>query len=128
LAKDPTADNLAVFRQQALIVARRKEQAAERLTQLRAENDALEKQFGRNLPMGKGGSSSISKSSGHIPQGEEFQRYVNMLRSKSNSYKRKRQEINDMTAELQLLKRTEELLKEQVDQIKSRMVCLIYFI
>ena len=37
-------------------------------------------------------------------------------------YKRKRQDINDMTAELQLLKRTEEILKEQVEQIKSRMV------
>jgi cell division protein FtsB len=45
-----------------------------------------------------------------------------MLRSKGNSYKRKRQEINDMTAELQLLKRTEEILKEQVDKMKSRMV------
>ena len=45
-----------------------------------------------------------------------------MLRNKGNSYKRKRQEINDMTAELQLLKRTEEILKEQVEQIKSRMV------
>ncbi|CAF4982461.1 unnamed protein product [Rotaria sp. Silwood1] len=44
-----------------------------------------------------------------------------MLRSKSNTYKRKRQEINDMTAELQLLKRTEELLKEEVEQIKGRM-------
>ncbi|CAF1343758.1 unnamed protein product [Rotaria magnacalcarata] len=121
LAKDPTADNLAVFRQQALIVARRKEQTAERLTQLRAENDALEKQFGRTLPMGHSGSSSMAKGSSHVPEGEEFQRYVNMLRSKSNAYKRKRQEINDMTAELQLLKRTEELLKEEVEQIKSRM-------
>jgi hypothetical protein len=45
-----------------------------------------------------------------------------MLRNKSNAYKRKRQEMNDMTAELQLLKRTEEILKEQVEQIKSRMV------
>ena len=45
-----------------------------------------------------------------------------MLRSKGNAYKRKRQELNDMTAEIQLLKRTEELLKEQVEQIKSRMV------
>ena len=45
-----------------------------------------------------------------------------MLRSKGNLYKRKRQDINDMTAELQLLKRTEEILKEQVEQIKSRMV------
>ncbi|UJR34150.1 hypothetical protein I4U23_021557 [Adineta vaga] len=121
LTKDPTADNLAVFRQQALIVARRKEQAAERLTQLRAENDALEKQFGRNPSMNGGGSSAIMKHTGQIPQGEEFQRYVNMLRSKGNAYKRKRQELNDMTAELQLLKRTEEILKEQVDQIKSRM-------
>lgn len=69
--KDPTADNLAVFRQQALIVARRKEQAAERLTQLRAENDALEKQFGRNLPIGHGGLSSTAKHSSHIPEGEE---------------------------------------------------------
>lgn len=71
LAKDPTADNLAVFRQQALIIARRKEQAAERLTQLRAENDALEKQFGQNLPVGHGSSSSTAKSSSHVPQGEE---------------------------------------------------------
>jgi hypothetical protein len=45
-----------------------------------------------------------------------------MLRNKSNAYKRKRQEINDMTAEIQLLKRTEEILKEQVEQIKSKMV------
>lgn len=45
-----------------------------------------------------------------------------MLRSKGNSYKRRRQELQDMTAEIQLLKRTEEILKEQVDQIKSRMV------
>ncbi len=71
MAKDPTADNLAVFRQQALIIARRKEQAAERLTQLRAENDALEKQFGQSSSTGPGGSSSIAKGAGHVPQGEE---------------------------------------------------------
>lgn len=47
-----------------------------------------------------------------------------MLRSKGNSYKRRRQEINDMVAETQLLKRTEEILKEQVEQIKSRMVVI----
>ena len=45
-----------------------------------------------------------------------------MLRSKGNSYKRRRQELQDMTAEAQLLKRTEEILKEQVEQIKGRMV------
>ena len=71
LAKDPTADNLAVFRQQALIIARRKEQAAERLTQLRAENDALERQFGQGSSVSHGGPSSTAKSSGHVPQGEE---------------------------------------------------------
>ena len=45
-----------------------------------------------------------------------------MLRNKNYAYKRKRQEISDMTAELQLLKRTEELLRHEVDQLKSQMV------
>ena len=75
LTKDPTADNLAVFRQQALIVARRKDQAAERLTQLRAENDALEKQYGHHVPGGQigtgGGGGANARNSNYVPQGEE---------------------------------------------------------
>ncbi|CAF0787421.1 unnamed protein product [Didymodactylos carnosus] len=117
-AKDPTADNLAVFRQQALIIARKKDQAAERLTHLRAENETLENglnQKGRHPDVAGG------RSNNDVPQGEEFQRYVNMLRSKSNTYKKKRQEISEMTAELSLLKRTEEILKEQVEKMKSSM-------
>ena len=75
LAKDPTADNVAVFRQQALIIARRKDQAAERLTQLRAENDALEKQFGRNPSVGQAGSGSNARNANHVPQGEEVKSF-----------------------------------------------------
>ena len=71
LAKDPIADNLAVFRQQALIAARRKEQAAERLTQLRAENDILEKQFGGSSSMSNADRGAGAKGSHHVPQGEE---------------------------------------------------------
>ena len=71
LTKDPTADNLAVFRQQALIAARRKDQAAERLTQLRAENDALEKDKAQHPSMGYTGSTSAAKNSNYVPQGEE---------------------------------------------------------
>ena len=77
MAKDPTADNLAVFRQQALIVARRKDQAAERLTQLRAENDALEKQYGHSFPTGPsgaGGGGANARNSNYVPQGEEVSR------------------------------------------------------
>lgn len=79
LTKDPTADNLAVFRQQALIIARRKEQAAERLTQLRAENDALERQYGQDSSVGRAGASSTAKPSGHVPQAEEVHFPVNLL-------------------------------------------------
>jgi hypothetical protein len=70
MANDRKDNNLNVFRQQALIVARRKDQAAERLTQLRAENDVLEKQYGGgNGPMA--GANGTAHHTQHIPQGEE---------------------------------------------------------
>lgn len=71
MAKDPTADNLAVFRQQALIVARRKDQTAETLTQLRAENEVLEKQMGGGSFSNDARSTGHGKGSHHVPQGEE---------------------------------------------------------
>ena len=86
LAKDPTADNLAGFRQQALIVARRKEQTAERLTQLRSENDTLEKQFGVSSSKGPTGSSAMAKNSHHIPQGEEVCRYFSVFRNHFSNF------------------------------------------
>ena len=46
-----------------------------------------------------------------ILRGEEFKKYVNSLREKSNIYKQRRTELSDLKAEYGVLERTTEILK-----------------
>ena len=52
----------------------------------------------------------------------KFKRYVIKLRSKSNTYKSKREEIAELQAEYVTLKRTEEIIKKKYDSIKDHLV------
>ena len=45
LKKDPTEDGVALYRQQSLIVARKKENSAEELNELRQELQVLQNQL-----------------------------------------------------------------------------------
>jgi intraflagellar transport protein 81 len=56
-----------------------------------------------------------------VPRGEEFKRYVNKLRSKSTTYKKLKQEIAQLQTELNILKRTEEIIRKKYDTIKSQL-------
>uniref|UniRef100_A0A8W8ITT1 Uncharacterized protein n=1 Tax=Magallana gigas TaxID=29159 RepID=A0A8W8ITT1_MAGGI len=49
---------------------------------------------------------------------QKFKRYVNKLRSKSTIYKKKRQEIAEIRAELGVLSRTEQILRQK-DEFSS---------
>ena len=53
----------------------------------------------------------------------QFKRYVNKLRSKSTIYKKKRQELAELRAELGVLSRTEEILQQRHDNIDQQLVC-----
>ena len=63
LQKDPTEDGMALYRQQSLIVARKKESAAEELNQLRQELHALEIQLQVEFHPSNKSSLSISNQS-----------------------------------------------------------------
>lgn len=52
----------------------------------------------------------------------QFKNYVNKLRSKSNLYKKKRQELQDLRAEIGVVARTEEILKGQEELIRKTLV------
>ena len=52
----------------------------------------------------------------------QFKRYVNKLRSKSTIYKKKRQEIAELRAELGVLTRTEEILRHRDENINQQLV------
>lgn len=110
---DPIQDKLALFRQQASIIARKKEAAAEEYkamtdelsgveTELQAKRDQLREFDG-----------------GEVLREDEFKRYVNRLRTMNATYKKKKAEFSTFKAEYGVLARTEEILKSRDENIEE---------
>jgi intraflagellar transport protein 81 len=109
--RDLSDDKLIVFRQQALIASRKKDKHAETLNDLRSEYAALDKRLKEKF-------KNLEENGGTL-KGEDFKKYVIKLRSKSNGYKSKRQEISELQKEYITIKRTEEIIKKQYDLVKD---------
>ncbi|KAI9105390.1 hypothetical protein DFS34DRAFT_599192 [Phlyctochytrium arcticum] len=105
LAKHTKAgdDKLALFRQQAAIIARKKEGTTVTLAALETQVEELQKELTKKM-------ESEQAQGARIPKGEEFKRYVAELRGKSTVYKKKKAEISAITAQYGILQRTEEIL------------------
>lgn len=97
-------DKLTLFRQQAAVIARKKEAAAETLNELRLQVTQLEAQLQEK-------QSQLAAANGEqVLVGDEFKKYVNALRGKSSQYKQQRQELAELRAETGVLARTQEIL------------------
>ncbi|XP_064639360.1 intraflagellar transport protein 81 homolog [Lineus longissimus] len=118
MSTDPTDDKLSLFRQQAAIITRKKEGAAETLQEIREDLVKCELEFEEKRSVLK------ETDGGEVLKGDEFKRYVNKLRSKSTIYKKKRQEIHELRAEHGVLSRTEEILKQRDDHMNRHMSAL----
>ncbi|XP_054144799.1 intraflagellar transport protein 81 homolog isoform X1 [Melozone crissalis] len=104
---EPTDSKFSMYRQQASIISRKKEAKAEELQAAKEEMSSLEKQVEQKNSQahGLGGSEVLTE--------DEFKQYVSRLRSKNTLYKRRRQEVAEITAEYGILQRTEELLRQR---------------
>ncbi|XP_028852938.1 intraflagellar transport protein 81 homolog [Denticeps clupeoides] len=107
MRNDPIDDKLSLFRQQASIIARKKEAKAEELQEAREEMAALERELNAK------NSQARDQDGAELIRGDEFKRYVAKMRSKNTTYKKKRQEIAELRAEYGVLQRTEEILKQR---------------
>uniref|UniRef100_A0A336MJ98 CSON000795 protein n=1 Tax=Culicoides sonorensis TaxID=179676 RepID=A0A336MJ98_CULSO len=100
-------DTLGPFRQQAAMVARKKEQAAEALDQASTELREIEAQLQEK-------QAKLQNTVGEvILRGEELKQFVNTLRAKSNVYKEQRAKLASMRAETADLTQTLNNLKAQ---------------
>ncbi|KAJ3216786.1 Intraflagellar transport protein 81 [Dinochytrium kinnereticum] len=108
-------DKLALFRQQATIIARKKEGTAQRLTTCTEQVMKLKEELEKKEEQLK------SVAGNKVLRGEEFKRYVSELRGKSNIYKRKKAELSEMTGEFGILQRTEEILGSRVKAMESTL-------
>ncbi|XP_038008722.1 intraflagellar transport protein 81 homolog isoform X2 [Motacilla alba alba] len=112
---EPTDSKFSMYRQQASIISRKKEAKAEELQAAKEEMSSLEKQVEQKNSQAHelGGSEVLTE--------DEFKQYVSKLRSKNTLYKRKRQEVAEITAEYGILQRTEELLRQRHEAVQQQL-------
>lgn len=113
--KNPAEDKLAPFRQQAAIIARKKESTAEQLAEMRARVAALDEELQEKQ------SQLQSVSGDAVLRGEEFKRYVNKLRGRSSLYKRHRSQLSALKAESGVLSWTVQILTSRAEKTLSGM-------
>uniref|UniRef100_A0A8C0ISK9 Intraflagellar transport protein 81 homolog n=1 Tax=Chelonoidis abingdonii TaxID=106734 RepID=A0A8C0ISK9_CHEAB len=101
--------------QLASIISRKKEAKAEELQGAKEEMSNMERQMLQKA------NQARELDGTEVLKGDEFKRYVNKLRSKNTFYKKKRQEIAEITAEYGILQRTEELLKQRHEAIQQQL-------
>lgn len=98
---------LGPFRQQAALIGRNKETAAEQLDQLTRELNEIENQL-------KDKQQKLHETVGEvILRGDDLKQFVNTLRAKSNIYKQQRTELASVKAEANDLLETLENLRAQ---------------
>ena len=104
---DPIQDKLALFRQQAAIITRKKEVAVENYRSTLDELEAVETELQSKRDQLR------EFDGGKVLREEEFKRYVAKLRTMNNTYKKKKSELSTFKAEYGVLARTEEILKSR---------------
>ncbi|NWH62187.1 IFT81 protein, partial [Geococcyx californianus] len=112
---EPIDSKFSMYRQQASIIARKKEAKAEELQAAKEEMSSAEKQMLQKT------SQAQDLEGSKVLKGDEFKLYVNKLRSKNTFYKKKRLEIAEITAEYGILQRTEELLKQCHEAVQQQL-------
>ncbi|XP_048588151.1 intraflagellar transport protein 81 homolog isoform X2 [Nematostella vectensis] len=112
---DPIDDKLSLFRQQASIIARKKDAAAEKFKEAMDELASVEQELQKKKDL-------LKESEGaEVLKGDEFKRYVNKLRGKSTVYKKKRQELAELRAEYGVLSRSVEILKTKDENLNQQL-------
>ncbi|XP_071798485.1 intraflagellar transport protein 81 homolog [Asterias amurensis] len=118
MRNDPIDDKMSLFRQQASIISRKKEAAAENLRESKDELAACRQEAAEKREGVKGVQGE------EVLKGDEFKRYVNKLRGKSTIYKKKRQELAELRAEHGVLSRTEEILRQRDEGLQKQLAHL----
>jgi len=115
VSNDPMEDKLALFRQQAAIISRKKETTAERLNDARSSLQTSEEEV-------KEKQQHVSSFAGEtVLRGDDFKRYVNALRNKSTTYKQKRTELSELKSEYGVLARTLEVLRSKEESLQQTL-------
>lgn len=100
---------IAMFRQQASIIAHKKEDAAAKLMAVQEQLQSLESDLQKKRQAAANGGSKLKL--------EDFKKYVAKLRGMSSTYKSKKSQLNILRSENLILGKTKELLQSKSDML-----------
>ncbi len=103
---------------QAAIIARKKESTAEKLNDTRNELASIEEEISEKR-------HQVQSFAGEtISRPNDLKNYINSLRGKSNTYKRKKAELGELRAEYGVLSRTLELMLAKNERLQQSLATL----
>jgi len=102
-------DKITMFRQQASMVERKKEQLQTKLDEQREKKKALEQE----LEEKEGSFEAMGGEMGQQMHPDEFRRMKQEFRAKSTQHKRLQKEMSELRAETGVLQRTLQILESQ---------------
>jgi len=108
-------DKLAMFRQQANLVAKKREAIAQRLATVGRERAAVEAELNEK-------AGDLAKVTDRpVLKGDDFRKYASELRGKTAVYKRYKTELSEIRSEWGVVSRTEGLLRQQEKQLAGQV-------
>ena len=108
-------DKLAMFRQQASLVAKKREQVQTRLETVSRDKAVVDNELASKA------SELAGLNDKPVLRGEDFRKYANEVRGRTAQYKRMKQELSELRAEWGVLSRTLALLKEQEQGVSKKL-------
>lgn len=118
-SKNPEDDKLSVYKQQAALISKKKENTLDKLKTLEQEESKLEKKMNqkeKEYENVKGGNKFVSR--------DELAKYAQALRVKKTTYEQLKSQLKDIRNELTVVTRTEQLLKSKAEEETKIMMAI----
>jgi len=112
---NPEQDKLAIYKQQANLVTKKKEKALEDLKKVEEEVSRKEKDLRK-----KEAEMEKLKGPGYKSK-DDFKQYAASLREKTVKFKKMNDELKELKNEIGILSRTEQIVKKQHHEIETRL-------
>uniref|UniRef100_A0A0K0DRJ3 DUF4201 domain-containing protein n=1 Tax=Angiostrongylus cantonensis TaxID=6313 RepID=A0A0K0DRJ3_ANGCA len=114
--EENTDENFSIFRHQAATVERRKKTIAQKLQETRQELNRLEQHVEQKKQV------LTSTIGSEVMSAHQFKMYVNRVRDKKGTYKKKKIHIEELLTEREVLLRTIDLLRKKFEALKEKIV------
>lgn len=112
---NPADDKLAIFRQSAQMVSKKKEQKQEQIKKLETEKQALEK-----IMADKESEYARTKGGKYLKR-DDFRQYAANLRGKNAQYKQMKKSLDEIRNEVKVLERTKDILQSRAEDLGEFM-------